>query len=497
MTLTNRVLEVCDDALAQLQPGEGRDLALSVREKLLVPLRVTVAGSVSAGKSTLVNALLGQRIAPVDAGECTRVVTSFEYGHPERAEVVSEDGSRSPIPLTERGLPSELGVPLDQVRLVEVYLSNANLRTITIIDTPGLNTVTGAGEQSAAFLGVGTSREAVDSSKAIGQADALVFLMPHLRQADAEVLTAFRSLYDGTGLSAVNSIGVLSKVDQLTREARPLDVAQPIAARVAQDLRSVVADVMPVVGLLAETANAAQFTEDDARGVVAVAAVEDELDREDMLLSPEEFLRFDQLDLGDRPRQRLLRLLGLYGLQVAMEAVDAGARGAAPLIRALDEQSGFAPLRDQIIGRFAQQADLLKAHVAVCDLQRLSYLRSDPANSRVLRSLRSPLEHLELDPEMHALRVTEVMHAAGRGELVLPADLMADLERLTSRSDPLGRLGATNRADAGQAATTGAARWSSWGQDPRRSPHEARWARDVKTAFELLWAEVDRESGAS
>ena len=41
------------------------------------PLRVAIAGKVKAGKSTLLNALVGESIAPTDAGECTRIVTWY------------------------------------------------------------------------------------------------------------------------------------------------------------------------------------------------------------------------------------------------------------------------------------------------------------------------------------------------------------------------------------------------------------------------------------
>jgi hypothetical protein len=49
------------------------------------PLRVAVGGPVSAGKSTLLNALIGARVAPTDAGECTRILTWYGYGEVERA----------------------------------------------------------------------------------------------------------------------------------------------------------------------------------------------------------------------------------------------------------------------------------------------------------------------------------------------------------------------------------------------------------------------------
>ncbi|MGH9208430.1 MAG: dynamin family protein, partial [Acidimicrobiales bacterium] len=46
-------------------------------DRLDEPLRVAVAGKVKAGKSTLLNALVGEQIAPTDAGECTQVVTWY------------------------------------------------------------------------------------------------------------------------------------------------------------------------------------------------------------------------------------------------------------------------------------------------------------------------------------------------------------------------------------------------------------------------------------
>ena len=44
------------------------------------PLRVAIAGRVKAGKSTLLNALVGERLAPTDAGECTRLVSLVPSG---------------------------------------------------------------------------------------------------------------------------------------------------------------------------------------------------------------------------------------------------------------------------------------------------------------------------------------------------------------------------------------------------------------------------------
>ena len=92
--LCARVAEACDRVSRRLPEGPGQDLVRRVREGLDEPLRVAVAGRVNAGKSTLVNALLRQRVAPTDVSECTRYVTWYRYGVPERLAHTSS-GSNS------------------------------------------------------------------------------------------------------------------------------------------------------------------------------------------------------------------------------------------------------------------------------------------------------------------------------------------------------------------------------------------------------------------
>ena len=55
---------------------------------------------VKAGKSTLLNAMLGERIAPTDAGECTRLVTWYRYSatptitlHPHDRRAAADAGA--------------------------------------------------------------------------------------------------------------------------------------------------------------------------------------------------------------------------------------------------------------------------------------------------------------------------------------------------------------------------------------------------------------------
>lgn len=482
-SLVTHLVELCDDTLERLSDGAGRRMIAAVRDRLVAPLTVTVAGGVSSGKSTLVNALLGQRIAAVDAGECTRVVTEFRFGAHERAEVVGIDGTVQVLSLSRGGMPDELGRPVEEVDRVVVHLSNALLRDLAVVDTPGLDTVTESNAASATrFLGI-TGREGAQTAAAVGRAEALVFLLPVLRKTDADVLRGFASLLGGTSLSSASSVAVLSKADRLDRSLDPVAAARPIARRMAGELRGIVSDVVPVVGLLAETARAAVFTEADARALIAVAAVTDPFDREDMFLSPEDFLRTDLIDLDVGVRRRLLSMLDLFGLQVAVDAVDHGARSAAALLRAFEQRSGFEALRTAVIGRFTGRADVFKTHAALADLRRASYLQNEPRDAATLRALRDPLERVELDGTMHDLRVLQVATALASGDVRLPDELLDDVLAQSDRDHA-----SADRHEAELAAR----RWAVWGADPRRSPDEARLARVMKTAHELDWERAAR-----
>jgi hypothetical protein len=488
--MSSRVRQLCDDAIAHLVPGPGRTMVEQVRDKLAVPLTVTVAGGVSSGKSTMVNALLGQRVAAVDAGECTRVVTEFRYAAYERAEVVGSDGRVDVLPLNRGRMPEHLGRPVEEISSVIVHLSNALLTHLAVVDTPGLNTVTEVNETAtSSFLGI-SGREGELTAGAVSRADALLFLLPLLRQSDAEALRGFSKLFGGSSLSSASALAVLSKVDRLAKDGDPMAAAAPIASRVASELRGVVSGVLPVIGLLAETAQAAVFNEADARALAAVAAITDRFDREDMLLTTDDFLGFEALDLDRPQRLRLLSMLDLYGLKVAVRAADDGARTASAFLKVFDEASGFAALRNAVIQRFAGQSEVFKAHAAMSDLRRASYLRTDPDNLRALRALRSPLEKLELDPSLHVLRLMEVAQAVASSALVLPDVLLADVLSLTEAPDPRSAVGA-RAARSRDAASAGATRWSAWENDPRRSPLESRLARVMREAYEMMWSEFD------
>src|SRR5256714_6832894 len=152
--LSARVAGLCQEVGHRLG-GPTQAQVFDVRRRLSEPLRVAIAGRLKSGKSTLVNALIGRRVAPTEVGECTRIVTQFRYGTADRVDVVRRDGSRVSLPLDESGMiPQRLGVPRSEISYVDVALTSDHLRDLMVVDTPGLssaNSVVSAGARRFLF----------------------------------------------------------------------------------------------------------------------------------------------------------------------------------------------------------------------------------------------------------------------------------------------------------------------------------------------------------
>src|SRR2546422_847347 len=95
-TLVQRVAALLVSARGAVAGSPAEDDVLAIERRLHEPLRVAIAGKVKAGKSTLLNALIGEQLAPTDAGECTRVITWYQDGPTYRVTVEPHDGPARP-----------------------------------------------------------------------------------------------------------------------------------------------------------------------------------------------------------------------------------------------------------------------------------------------------------------------------------------------------------------------------------------------------------------
>ena len=75
--LVDNLGALLDRAVSRARTDDARARLRDARVRLTGPLRLAIAGKVKAGKSTLLNAILGDELAPTDAGECTKIVTWY------------------------------------------------------------------------------------------------------------------------------------------------------------------------------------------------------------------------------------------------------------------------------------------------------------------------------------------------------------------------------------------------------------------------------------
>jgi hypothetical protein len=121
---------------------------------------VCVVGEFKQGKSSLVNALLGQAVCPVDDDVATSALTLLRYGEDVQVIVRRKDGDKVVVveipPSTLRDWVTEGGNPDNerQVERVDVVLPHPLLADgLVIVDTPGMGSM-GAGHaaNTLAFL---------------------------------------------------------------------------------------------------------------------------------------------------------------------------------------------------------------------------------------------------------------------------------------------------------------------------------------------------------
>lgn len=459
------VAALVDDLRRRVPPGHDAARLDAIASRLRGPLRVAIAGRLKAGKSTLLNALVGERLARTDAAECTRVVSRYRHGLGYEVAAELASGGRRPLRFRREdgALDVDLGdLTAADLRALDVSWPAATLTRLTLIDTPGL-----------ASLDVETSRRTTDLLGGDGEhghdADAVVYLMRHLHRSDVDFLEAFldRSV---PGASPVSSVAVLSRADEIGG-GRPdaLESAARIADRYAHDgtVRSLVSEVVPLAGLLAETG--LTLREEEAAALRVLASTDDE-ELEQLLTSADHALEAHRSALTVEHRRHLVARLGMYGLRFAVAAVRDGATTAATLGPILVERSGLPALRATLEERFLPRARLLQVRTAIAALRSFAgdVRGGDPALAEwILRGV----EQIESSAvELAQLRAA---HLVATGQARVAEARRPDLELLLLAPTPARALGLApdvGAAELARAALAAAGTWRSLASDLLAGP---------------------------
>ncbi|WP_158847378.1 dynamin family protein [Saccharothrix deserti] len=499
--LSAAVANLCVGLQQQVSPATAAGFR-EVLRRLSAPLQVAVAGRIKSGKSTLVNALIGRRVAPTDVGECTRLVTRFQYGTVDRIEVVFTDGRKQVLPFEANGsIPPDLGVEIDQVSHIEAYLTNAVLRDLTVIDTPGLGSLDAASvARTEALLGAGADSDSGSgeldpvSRNAVAGAEAVLYVVTQgVRADDQQALAAFTAATASREAGPVNAIAVLNKADTIAAETvegsggDTWQAAVLLAERQALTLKPRVADVLPVIGLVAESTETGGFTSADADALRRLAELDDAT-RETMLISADLFVSWDcEVPVGTRTR--LLEKLDLYGIRKALEAVDAEpAITAGALRRKLLDASGLDGVRAKLNAVFRSRADGIKAAAALASVTSLAAASGDP-NER--QRVHDAIEVLLAKPEAHQLRLLEALTLVASGAVAMPNDLVEEVLRFGSSPDLSEQLGLRGRPpqELMAYALERAGWWRSFASFGA-TPAQSRVAHVVHRAYFLIWQQL-------
>lgn len=461
--LITRTRELVESARRIVAGTEAEPAVASVAERIDEPLRVAIAGKVKAGKSTLLNALVGEKLAPTDTAECTRIVTWYRDGHSYLVMVHPVDGepAQARFHRDDGAIEIDLGgrTP-DEVDHLDVMWPSPGLRRYTLIDTPGIGSLSDRlARRSFDFL---------DAQDEDTPADAVLYLMRHAHSADLRLLEAFHDTTVSMP-NPVNAIAVLSRADEIgVGRLDAVGSARRIADRYGRDprLRRLVQVVVPVAGLLAETAGT--LTESEYR-LLSDLAAPPASQIEPHLLSVDRFVNASpDVPLTSLEREHLLDRLGLFGVRLSLSLLRRGVVSSSQeLADELRDRSGLTHLQDLLATLFLERAEVLKSRSALLALDRLC------REHRAIVDLGAVAVEVEqVLASAHPFQELSTLAAVRSGIVrTRPEERALELERL------LGGAGGSVRRRIGLAATasddevraeaaTALARWQSVAENP-------------------------------
>ncbi|HVZ88012.1 MAG TPA: dynamin family protein, partial [Polyangia bacterium] len=278
-------------ALAGVAPATGR-----ATEAFDRPLLIAVMGEFNVGKSSLVNALCGEEVAPTGVTPTTATINVLRYGERPEARVIHQDGTARSIAAADVAafLTGLRDADAAEVRSVEIFLPVEALRRVEIVDTPGLNSIRPEHERVARDF--------------LRDADAIVWVFAAGQAAKATEREAL-GLARAAGKRV---IGVLNKIDRA--DAKEI---KALVRHVETTLGDLVDPIVPFSGTRALAAQRAHQPDPGLEGLTAA------LDR-----------RF----LGDA--RTLKRATALSSLRRFVEI----ARATAPPPSSIDHQAARAEL---------------------------------------------------------------------------------------------------------------------------------------------------------
>lgn len=444
-------------------------------DRLAEPLRVAVAGQPHVGKSTLVNSLIGEEVAPLSVDEGSQVLAWYRGGVNPRAQVYPTQAPPRDVPAARMGgrLHIDLeGWRSDQLDRVIVDWPSRTLRGLTLIDTPGVD---------PPDAGTRTSPDA----------DAVLYLMRQLHSTDVGFLQSLQD-HPIARETPVNSIVVLSRADEVGGgRIDALTSAKRLARRYRTDvaLTGLCQDAIAVSGLLAHAGRTLAAEEMTSLQVLAAAA---RRELEIALVSADRFVGDGvPLRLDARTRTALLDRFGMFGIRLVTTLIRQGFTTADALGEELVRRSGLDELRESIRQCFTDRHDVLKARSALLALEVVLRMEPRPAARRLVTALEA------LVVSAHEFRELRLLAALHGGRTTLPDPLADEARRLvggvgTALPQRLGFPQDTPGHELHGAVSDALRRWQEQAENNALGTGQRRAARVVVRSCEGMVAQLIR-----
>ena len=201
-----------DDDLTDALSTVRNDLE-ELRKSLVRPYRLMVAGVQNGGKSTLVNALVGEWIMPVGARNVDALLSLIEHGDVRGGTVHYKDGAERETSIEEvKSLvdqrSSDRADEQARIDVCLIRLPQSNLRTFTLVNTPGLNDKPEVSERT---------------SEAFVQADGILWVFDAARIEECSITGQVLEL---CRKNRHKIVAVLNRIDEVAKMGGPKAVLQ-------------------------------------------------------------------------------------------------------------------------------------------------------------------------------------------------------------------------------------------------------------------------------
>lgn len=447
------------------------------QERLHQPMRVAIIGVIKAGKSTLMNALLGEKIVATGAVEATFNVNWLKYGETRRLKVYFKDKNRPPeeksfselAALTLR--PEKYQEYLLSIKYIEVFYPSLILKNFNLIDTPGLKSVYKEdSDKTQEFLQLHGEELTEITQQEAANADAVLYLFSQgFGAGDAETVQAFQGPL-AANATPINAIGVLTKVDIYASDpsvSDPLEVGKKIARRLCQNsqVSRLLYTIYPISGLLAEgvrTLSEKQF---------AILQQLAQLPEKRFASLSRYVPKFtdsyepEDIPISQQDRQELSVQLGLYGIIQAYKLLNSGVNELEELREKLLEKTGIPELQQLILSHFGHRAFLIKLGKVLQDISATYFQQRQHFKGESLAILEKIAGEFDaLQAKQHAFQELEVLRSYYDRKLDFDADEEKQLLAVTGEFGRScgDRLGLDERATVAEMLPVACERMHYW-----------------------------------